>query len=227
MTQTKARVCETDKASSHKKEKDKIKKEKTPGYQDAHGHDSTHEFLKAKTKTVRPNLVQHVFCPPLLPFPFPPFPFLVNTRPSRCDRASAVCRGPAPSGPNRTPRLACGVCRRRRGGGRGWGEGLRPAPRGARRTCPSAQAPQESTHKQRDRGSGGQQRRSPDHVGRNEHATATAKGKRTPPIEKGKKNKKKHTTKRGPHFTYPMVDPNSKTVTTKRAANLKRSRQLN
>ena len=103
----------------------------------------------------------------------------------------------------------------------------RPAPRGARRACSSAQTPQESAHKQRDRGSGGHQRRSSDHVGRNEHATATAKGKRTPPIEKGKKNKKKHTTKRGPHFTYPLVDPNSKTVTTKRAANLKRSRQLN
>ena len=111
--------------------------------------------------------------------------------------------------------------------GAGGGGGLRPAPRGARRACSSAQTPQESAHKQRDRGSGGHQRRSSDHVGRNEHATATAKGKRTPPIEKGKKNKKKHTTKRGPHFTYPLVDPNSKTVTTKRAANLKRSRQLN
>lgn len=176
MTQTKARVCETDKASS-RKEKDKIIKEKTPGYQDAHGHDSPHEFLKVKKKMSGRSSCNASVA--LHSFPFPPF--LCNTRPSRCHRGADTMR-PKPGASAAVQGLSSAP---RRGEG-----GLRLAPRGARRTCSSAQTPQECTHKQRDRGSGGRQRRPPDHVGRNEHATATAKGKRTPPIEKKKRQKK-------------------------------------
>lgn len=145
MTQTKARVCETDKASS-RKEKDKIIKEKTPGYQDAHGHDSPHEFLKVKKKMSGRSSCNASVA--LHSFPFPPF--LCNTRPSRCHRGADTMR-PKPGASAGVQGLSSAP---RRGEG-----GLRLAPRGARRTCSSAQTPQECTHMQRDRGSGGRQRR--------------------------------------------------------------------